>query len=89
MSGAKEVHVKQFKRATGSHDSLRGVLESGHLSSLTSPTRMIFEEFDTLNANDVLLLRECVQVCDAQIIKLQQISANDATSPLLLLINSH
>jgi hypothetical protein len=60
MSRAKEVHMKQFKRTRGSHDSLRGVLGSGHLSSLTSPTKMIFDEFDTLNANDELLLHECV-----------------------------
>ena len=62
MSGAKEVHVKQFKRTSGSQDSLRGMLGSGDLSSLTSPTKMIFEEFDTLDANDMLLLRECMQV---------------------------
>ena len=57
MSGAKEIHVKQFKRRGGSHDSLRGMLGSGHLSSLTSPAKMVFEEFDTLDANAVLLLR--------------------------------
>ena len=62
MSGAKEVHVKKFKMMSGSHDSLRGMLGCGHLSSLTSPTKMVFKELDTLDANDVLLLRECMQV---------------------------
>ena len=57
MSGAKEVHVKSFKGTSVSRDSLQGMLGSGHLSSLTSPTRMIFEEFDTLDANDMLLIR--------------------------------
>ena len=54
--------MKQFKWSTGSHDSLRGMLGSGDLSSLTSPTKMIFEEFDTLDANEMLFLRESVQV---------------------------
>ena len=57
-----QIHVKQFKRMRGSHDILRGMLGSGDPSSLTSPTKMIFEEFDTLDANDMLLLRECMQV---------------------------
>ena len=59
MSRAKEVHVKQFKRTSGSHDSLRGMLGSGHL---TSRTKVIFVEFDTLDPDDVLLLHKRVQV---------------------------
>ena len=62
MIRTKEIYVKQFKWSSGGHDSLRGMLGLGHLSSLTSPTKMVFEEFDTLDANDMLLLRECMQV---------------------------
>ena len=60
MSRAKEILVKQFKWTSGSHDSLQGMLGLGHLSSFTSSTQMVLEEFDTLDANDILLLRECV-----------------------------
>lgn len=35
------------------------VLGSGLLSSLKSTAKVIFDEFDTLDANDVLLLDEC------------------------------
>ena len=69
MSGAKEVHVKQFKSTSGSHDSLRGMLGSGHLSILTSPAKMVREEFDTLDADDMFLLRERVQVAHASMTK--------------------
>ena len=33
------------------------MLGLGHLSSFTSPTQMVLEEFDSLDANDVLLLQ--------------------------------
>ena len=45
------------------------MLGSGDLSSLTSPTKMIFEEFDTLDVNDMLLLRERVQIPHASMTK--------------------
>ena len=60
MIRSEEVHVKQFEWTSSGHDSLRGMLGSGDLSSLTSPTKMIFEEFDTLDANDMLLPHECM-----------------------------
>ena len=64
MSRAEEIHMKEFKGTRSGHDSLRGMLGSGDLSSFTSPspTNMVFEEFDTLDANDMLLLHECMQV---------------------------
>ena len=61
--------MKQFKWTSGSHDSLRGMLGLGHLSSFTSSAQVILEEFDILNANDMLLLRECVQVLHASMAK--------------------
>ena len=69
MSGAKDIHVKQFEWTRGSHDSLRGMLVLGHLSSFTSSTQMVLEEFDALDANDMLLLRERVQVPHASMTK--------------------
>ena len=62
MIRAKEVHVKQFKWTSGSHDSLCEMLGLRHLSSFTGSAQVILEEFDILNANDMLLLRERVQV---------------------------
>ena len=52
-----------------SHDSLRHVLGSGHLSGLTSTTEVILDEFDTLDANDMLLLDECAQIPHASMSK--------------------
>ena len=45
------------------------MLGSGDLSSLTSPTKMIFEEFDTLDAYDMLILRKGVEVPHASMTK--------------------
>ena len=38
------------------------MLGLGHLSSFTSSTQVILEEFDMLDANDMLLLRKRVQI---------------------------
>ena len=54
---------------SGGHDCLRGVLGSGHLSSLTSTTKVIFNEFDALDANDVLFLDECAKISHASMSK--------------------
>ena len=62
MIRTKKIHMKQFKWSSGSHDCLRWMLGLGHLSSFTGPAQVILEEFDILNANDMLLLRERVQV---------------------------
>ena len=62
MVRTKEIHVKQFKWSSGAHDSLCWMLGLGHLSSFTGSAKVILEEFNILNANDMLLLRECVQV---------------------------
>lgn len=61
--------MKQFQWTSGSHNGLGGMLGSGHDSRLTSPTQMILEEFEALDANDMLFLYECVQVPDANISK--------------------
>ena len=45
------------------------MLGLGHLSCFTSSTQVILEEFDTLDANDMLLLRERVQVPHASMTK--------------------
>ena len=65
MIRTKEIHVKQFKWASGGHDSLRWMLGLGHLSSFTGSAQVILEEFDILNANDMLLLRKRVQISHA------------------------
>ena len=69
MVRTKEVHVKQFEWSSSGHDSLRWMLGLGHLSSFTSSTQVILEEFDTLDANDMLLLCEHVQVPHASMTK--------------------
>ena len=45
------------------------MLGLGHLSGFTSSTQIVLEEFDTLDANDMLLLRERVQVPNASMTK--------------------
>ena len=45
------------------------MLGLGYLSSFTSSTQMVLEEFDTLDANDMLLLRERVQIPHASMTK--------------------
>ena len=62
MIWTKEIHVKQFKWSSGSHDSLHWMLGLGHLSNFTGSAQVILEEFDILNANDMFLLRERVQI---------------------------
>ena len=62
MIRSEEVHVKQFEWTSSGHDSLRWMLGLGHFSSFTGSAQVILEEFDILNANDMLLLRERVQV---------------------------
>ena len=69
MIRTEEIHVKQFKRSGGSHDSLRWMHVLGHLSSFTGFAQVILEEFDILNSNDMLLLRERVQIPDASMTK--------------------
>ena len=69
MIRTKEIHVKQFKWSSGSHDSLRWMLGLGHFSSFTGTTQVILEEFDILNANDMLLLRKRVQIPHASMTK--------------------
>ena len=69
MIRTKEIHVKQFKWSSGGHDSLRWMLGLSHLPSFTGTTQVILEEFDILNANDMLLLRERVQVPHASMTK--------------------
>ena len=62
VSRAKEIHVKQFKWSSSGHDSLRWMLILCHLPSFTGSAQVILEEFDILNANDMLLLRKRVQI---------------------------
>ena len=45
------------------------MLGLGHLSSFIGSTQMVLEEFDTLDANDMLLLRERVQIPHASMTK--------------------
>ena len=62
MSRSKEIHVKQLEGLRCRHDCLRGMLGPRHLSSFAGTTQMIFLELDALDAYDVFLLRESVQV---------------------------
>ena len=61
--------MKQFKWASGGHDSLCWMLGLGHLPSFTGSAQVILEEFDIFNANDMLLLRERVQIPHASMTK--------------------
>ena len=54
--------MKQLEGLRCSHDRLRGMLGPSHLSSFASTTQMILLELDALDAYDVFLLRESVQV---------------------------
>ena len=69
MIRTEEIHVKQFKWLSGGHDSLCWMLGLGHFSSLTGSAQVILEDFDILNANDMLLLRKRVQIPHANMTK--------------------
>ena len=69
MIRTKKIHVKQLKWSSSGHDSLRWMLGLGHLSSFTGSAQVILEEFDILNANGMLFLRERVQVPHASMTK--------------------
>ena len=54
--------MKQFEWTSSGHDSLRGMLGSSHFPRLTSTAEVVLEEFDSFDADDMLLLRERVQI---------------------------
>ena len=54
--------MKQLEGLGSCHDCLRGMLGPSHLSSCAGTTQMIFLELDALDAYDMFLLRESVQV---------------------------
>ena len=62
MSGTEKIHVEQFEGLSRCHDCLRGMLGPRHLSCFTGTTSVILLELDALDAYDMLLLRESVQV---------------------------
>ena len=54
--------MKQLEGLRCRHDFLRGMLGPSHLSSFAGTTQMILLELEDLDAYDMLLLRESVQV---------------------------
>ena len=70
MVRTEEIHMKQFKWSSSGHNSIRWMLSLCHLSSFIGSAQVILEEFDILNANDVLFLRKRVQIPHASMTKL-------------------
>ena len=58
--------MKQLEGLGCCHDCLRGMLGPSHLSSFAGTTQMILLELDALDAYDMFLLRESVQVPHAR-----------------------
>ena len=62
MSGTEKIHVKQFEGLSSSHDCLQGMFGPRHLPYFTGTAQVVFLELDALDAYDMLLLYESVQV---------------------------